>query len=106
VLINMQIEELIKGVEAEAEATAAKGEVQGGVLPKLKSEVAAVSALVKSFEGREYLVRAAPNPAVNRTVISTSVAVDILYYFHATIYICVEAVAIWVRSCKAFDSSI
>ena len=37
-----EIEELIKGVEAEAEATVAEGTVGSGVLPKLKSEVSHV----------------------------------------------------------------
>ena len=51
-----ELEELIKGVEAEAQTTAETGEAQDGVLPKLKSEAVAVSALVKSFAGREYLM--------------------------------------------------
>ena len=50
-----EIEELIKGVEEEAKKTEEDGEVKGGVLPKLKSEAAAVSALVASLKGREYL---------------------------------------------------
>jgi CubicO group peptidase (beta-lactamase class C family) len=50
-----EIEELIKGVEDEAKKTEEDGEVKGGVLPKLKSEAAAVSALVASLKGREYL---------------------------------------------------
>ena len=50
-----EIEELIKGVEEEAQKTSDDGEVKGGVMPKLKSEVAAVSALVSSLAGREYL---------------------------------------------------
>ena len=50
-----EIEELVKGVEEEAMKTEADGEVKGGVLPKLKSEAAAVSALVASLKGREYL---------------------------------------------------
>ena len=50
-----EIEELIKGVEEEATKTEADGEIKGGVLPKLKSEAAAVSALVSSLKGREYL---------------------------------------------------
>ena len=50
-----EIEELIKGVEDEAKKTEEDGEVKGGVLPKLRSEAAAVSALVASLKGREYL---------------------------------------------------
>ena len=50
-----EIEELIKGVESEAEATRADGKVKGGVLPKLKQEAQAVGALLSSLKGREYL---------------------------------------------------
>jgi hypothetical protein len=46
----------VAGVEAEAEATLADGSAKGGVLPKLRSEAAAVSGLLASFKGREYLM--------------------------------------------------